>query len=692
MIQKPYIPTRRILTFPAVHPCETIAPATLLASLVCLCRSACDYRSSKSFGSSNARNARQTIRQVGNLLILLQEIRFSAVPDSLLLGLSELHFTVQKVLYLLDDCTRDDGARIWMLMESDRVANHFRVLVREMATALEVLPLEALDLPREAMEVAELVTRQARETRFEVGADAQIAMADVLAILSRFESGEVPDRGEVKRVLDYIGVKKWSDCYREVNFLDSEIEFHYSNNKEMRRELQLLSSLLGFASYARCVLFDSVDGKSDPPVHCEGESRNDELLGSLDGDDFRCPISLEIMRDPVTIETGHTYERCSILKWFRAGNATCPNTGNKLSSTEFVPNVALKQLIQRYCLANGIPFVDSSRNARDITRTAAAGSLAAECAMKAAARFLADKLLGGDYKWRNRSAYEIRLLSKTNIFNRSCLVEAGVIPALLELLSSEEEDGSCQENAIAAILNLSKHSRSKALIAENGGLRFIVDMLKKGVKVEAARQHAAATLFYLSSVEEYRKLIGETTEAISYLVEMVKEANYRGKKNALVAIYGLLMHSGNHWRVLASGAVPLLLDVLISSDRHEVVTDSLAVLATLAEKPEGAKAIIRCGALPQVVRILAAANPRAAMEHCVCLLLAISINGGEDVVVYLVRSPSLMGSLYSQLSEGTSRASKKAGALIKVLHEFYERTSSTSKATVLPRERFVHAW
>ncbi|CAI0462544.1 unnamed protein product [Linum tenue] len=690
MIQNSNASSRRILTFPAVHPCQSIAPATLLASLIALCRSACDYKS-KSFGS-NVRNARETIRQVGNLLLLLHEIRlsFSPIPDSLLLGLSELHLTVQKVIYLLDDCTRGDGARMWMLMESDRVANHFLVLVREMATALEVLPLEVLDLPCEAVEVAELAVRQARQTKFEVASGDQAAMAEVLTILRRFEGGgDVPDRGEIKRVLDYIGVKKWSDCYREVKFLDSEIEFHYSN-KEMKRELDALSSLLGLMNYARCVLFDSVYGKSNQPVDGEGESRNHELLRSLDGDSFRCPISLEIMRDPVIIETGHTYDRCSILKWFRAGNATCPNTGKKLSSTELIPNVALKQLIQQYCLANGIPVADSSRKIRDITRTAAAGSLAAESAMKAAASFLAGKLLGGDCKGRNKSAYEIRLLSKTSIFNRSCLVEAGVIPSLLELLSSED-DGTSQENAIAALLNLSKHSRSKALIVENGGLRSIVDILKKGVKVEA-RQHAAATVFYLASIEEYRKLIGETTEAISDLVEMVKEANYRGKKNALVAIYGLLMHPGNHWRVLASGAVPLLLDVLISSDRDEVVTDSLAVLATLAEKSEGAQAIIRCGALPQVVRILASTNPRATMEHCVCLLLALSINGGEDVVAYLVRSPSLMGSLYSQLSEGTSRASKKAGALIRVLHEFYERTSSTSKATVLPREQFVHAW
>ena len=51
-----------------------------------------------------------------------------------------------------------------------------------------------------------------------------------------------------------------------------------------------------------------------------------------------------------------------------------------------------------------------------------------------------------------------------------------------------------------------------------------------------------------------------------------------------------------------------------------------------------------------------------------------------------------MASLYSLLSEGTSRAAKKAGALIRVLHEFYERRSSGLMAPVLAQERSVHVW
>ena len=39
-----------------------------------------------------------------------------------------------------------------------------------------------------------------------------------------------------------------------------------------------------------------------------------------------CPISMEIMRDPVISADGHTYERAEIESWF-ANNRTSPKTG-----------------------------------------------------------------------------------------------------------------------------------------------------------------------------------------------------------------------------------------------------------------------------------------------------------------------------------------------------------------------------
>ncbi|XWS34824.1 hypothetical protein CRYUN_Cryun21dG0070400 [Craigia yunnanensis] len=684
MIQKSNGSSRRILTYPAIHPCDSISPVTLLNSLIDLGRDICSYRSK--FFSSNKRNTRETFRQITNLLLFLQEFGNTTLdpPDSIVLSLLEFHLTFQKFRYLLEDCTRD-GARTWMLVNSDRVANQFRIVIRGMATGLDVFPLSTVDVSNEAKELVELIIWQARKATFESDPEDKKAVKDLMRILTHFEEGTAPDPVEIKRILDHLEIHKRSNCNKEVKFLDSEVEIEFSN-RENKRELELLSSLMGFMSYCRCVIFDSVDFESR---HLNGQCNSSEALKGINGDDLNCPISLEMMSDPVTLSTGHTYDRCSILKWFNSGNATCPKTGEKLTSTELVPNLALKGMIQQYCAENGV--LVSSRKNRDISRTVMAGSSAGEGILKMLAGFLVNKLVNGSVKEMNKAAFEIRVLTKTSIFNRSCLVESGTVPHLLKLLSCK--DSNTQENSIAALLNLSKHSKSKGVTMENEGLDLIVHVLRKGLKIEA-QQHAAATLFYLASVEENRILIGENPEAISGLVELVKNGNDRCKRNALVTIFGLLVHPGNHWRVLAAGVVPLLLNLLKDSEREDLVTDSLAVLAILAEKVDGTVANLRRGALQLLVGILNTSTSRTGKEYCVSLLLALCVNGGLDVVARLVKSPSLMGSLYSQLSEGTSRASKKASAIIRILHQFYEKSSSASETPVLrlPRERFVHVW
>ena len=53
--------------------------------------------------------------------------------------------------------------------------------------------------------------------------------------------------------------------------------------------------------------------------------------------DFICPITAEIMTDPVSTVDGFTYEREAISKWLRT-NDTSPRTGAKLESKTLTPN------------------------------------------------------------------------------------------------------------------------------------------------------------------------------------------------------------------------------------------------------------------------------------------------------------------------------------------------------------------
>ncbi|CAK9045974.1 unnamed protein product [Durusdinium trenchii] len=61
--------------------------------------------------------------------------------------------------------------------------------------------------------------------------------------------------------------------------------------------------------------------------------------------EYFCPISQEVMVDPVTTSDGHTYDRKPIEEWLR-NNDTSPNTGLVLPNKTLIPNHNLRKLIQ----------------------------------------------------------------------------------------------------------------------------------------------------------------------------------------------------------------------------------------------------------------------------------------------------------------------------------------------------------
>ncbi|XVE96847.1 hypothetical protein REPUB_Repub02eG0258400 [Reevesia pubescens] len=84
--------------------------------------------------------------------------------------------------------------------------------------------------------------------------------------------------------------------------------------------------------------------------------------------DFVCPITGQIFIDPVTLETGQTYERKAIEEWLNRGNTTCPITRQPLSSSALPKtNYVLKRLItswkeQHPDLAQEFSYSETPRN------------------------------------------------------------------------------------------------------------------------------------------------------------------------------------------------------------------------------------------------------------------------------------------------------------------------------------------
>ena len=75
----------------------------------------------------------------------------------------------------------------------------------------------------------------------------------------------------------------------------------------------------------------------------EFELHGIKLIADLP-DNFFCPITSEIMENPVVTCDGYSYEKSSIIRWFTI-KRTNPITNQLLENTNLIPNHTLKSII-----------------------------------------------------------------------------------------------------------------------------------------------------------------------------------------------------------------------------------------------------------------------------------------------------------------------------------------------------------
>lgn len=69
-------------------------------------------------------------------------------------------------------------------------------------------------------------------------------------------------------------------------------------------------------------------------------------------DEFICPLTMELMHDPVVSRYGHNYERDAILSWLAQGHTDCPLTRQPLRLRDLITNHTLRSRIQKWQVQN----------------------------------------------------------------------------------------------------------------------------------------------------------------------------------------------------------------------------------------------------------------------------------------------------------------------------------------------------
>uniref|UniRef100_A0A0R0F179 RING-type E3 ubiquitin transferase n=2 Tax=Glycine max TaxID=3847 RepID=A0A0R0F179_SOYBN len=352
-------------------------------------------------------------------------------------------------------------------------------------------------------------------------------------------------------------------------------------------------------------------------------------------DEFRCPISLELMKDPVIICTGQTYDRSCIKKWLEAGHRTCPMTQQILSTSILIPNHALYGLISSWCEANGVEPPKRSGNLW-LCKTTSDGS----------SEFIDLDILVS--KLSSNDIEELRCAQNSQ--NRMLIAEAGAIPHLVDLLYAP--DAGTQEHVVTALLNLSINVDNKERIMASEAVPGILHVLENGSM--EAQENAAATFFSLSGVDENRVAIG-ASGAIPALVTLFCEGSQRGKVDAAKALFNLCLSQGNKGRAIRAGIVPKLIEMLTEPD-GDMRDEAMTIMAVVANHSDGQAAIGSMNVVSTLVELVSNRSP-GNKENATSVLLLLC--NGDPFYLSIVSSLGLVNPLLDLAGNGSEGPSGK---------------------------------
>ncbi|CAL9135345.1 unnamed protein product [Musa textilis] len=392
-----------------------------------------------------------------------------------------------------------------------------------------------------------------------------------------------------------------------------------------------------------------------------------DLAGVTIPHHFRCPISLELMRDPVTVCTGQTYDRASIESWVATGNTTCPVTRTRLTDFTLIPNHTLRRLIQDWCVSHrslGVERIPTPKQpadaplVRSLLASAAVGSVASRLA---ALRRLCALARESEKNRAVISTHETRLALLDIAF------EGGEQPGC-----SDADQPALEAMAVLSMLPLSE--AESAVVATRPERLHRLGETVKGHPSTEARINAAAVIESVATGTrsvETRATIGGMDGVMGGLVALVEQpGNPRAVRVGIRGLLAMCLAKENRARAVTAGAAAAVvrrMGELSSSDLER----ALATVELLCRGEGGREAVVAgwgggAAAVAALVRLMAWKASGRAAEHAAGALVAVM--GGSEALQREAVAAGVVAHLLLMVQGGCSdRAKRKAQLLLKLL-------------------------
>ncbi|GLT38791.1 hypothetical protein SLA2020_130160 [Shorea laevis] len=336
---------------------------------------------------------------------------------------------------------------------------------------------------------------------------------------------------------------------------------------------------------------------------------------------FLCPISLEIMKDPVTVSTGITYDRESIEKWLYSGNnTTCPVTKQVIADSELTPNHTLRRLIQSWCVLNASHGFERIPTPKPPINKAQIAKLLTNAKSP---------------QQQTKCLRRLQSIAAENATNKRCIEAAGAVEFLAAIVinsnSMEEssEDGVDStrptDEALKILYNLQlSEAGLKNLLGKNiDFVECLTRLMQRGTY--ESRAYGALLLKSLMEVADPMQLTGLKPQLFIEAIQILQDQiSYQASKAILQLLINVCPWGRNRVKAVEAGGVPILIDLLLDSTEKRACEMILTVLEMMCGCAEGrAKLLGHAAGLAVVTKKILRVS-QVASERAVRILLVVS--------------------------------------------------------------------
>ncbi|XP_066350564.1 E3 ubiquitin-protein ligase PUB23-like [Miscanthus floridulus] len=398
---------------------------------------------------------------------------------------------------------------------------------------------------------------------------------------------------------------------------------------------------------------------------------------------FLCPISLAIMRDPVTLPTGITYDRDGIESWLLTA-ATCPLTNQPVpADCDPTPNHTMRRLIQSWCALHAADGVDRVHTPKPRADRAAVATLVSRVHAAATTGSSApqpqQQLLAALRELRDVAAESDRNRKLVAVVPGAVDVLAAVFAASANA-KSEGTAAAVRDEALEVISSLQVPEQCLRRVAETNDalVSALVSALQRSSA--ASRARAALLLERVTAALPPSRLVSLPEQAFREAVELLRDrpaVSRSATKAALHVLMRTLAWGRNRVKAVDAGAVPVLVDMLFDDGAERRACELvLAALERLCGCAEGRADLVAHAAGVAAVGRKALRVSEVATDKAVRVLRSVARHAATAAVVQEMAQAGVVATLclVAQSEQYAERTRERARETLR-LHARAWRTS-----------------